>query len=116
MTPDDELRPSSRANRFADRRAIYNSVHGRDVETYDIMALNGLHTDIPKFKDHDAVIALARHFAPVHRKRKSRFTTEVVKDRNGEDVWIVGELGEMPRSAMLDLAKGYRNQPTRWGL
>jgi len=86
----------------------------RDLNQFDIDAIGGRNADLPKFKDHKSVVALCRHFIGVYRKRVDPRSLEVVKDENGEEVWIVGELGEMPRSEMVDLAKEYDRLPGRF--
>ena len=91
---------------------LYNAVPRIVVEEYDVMALTHQNYDLPRFREHDAVIALARQFKPVHRKRISRYSTDVVR-RNGEDIWIVGNK-EMPRSQMIALAWECRNLPGKW--
>ena len=89
-------------------------IPARDLNQFDIDAIGGRNNDLPKFKDHKAVLALCRHYIGVYRKRVSSTSLEVCRDENGEEIWIVGELGEMPRSEMLDLAKEYDRIPGRF--
>lgn len=91
---------------------LLNGSTYREVETFDLMAINGLNTDLPNDKHHEQVKTLRRHFVPVYRKRVSDKATQVVRE-NDEDIWIVGE-EEMPASAMLELAKQYEHLPWRF--
>jgi hypothetical protein len=84
-----------------------------DLEQYDLDALNGRNKDLPKFRHHDSVIALCRHFCPVHRKRLTDKALTVAINENGEEIWIVGG-EEMPTSAMLKLAEEYTDKPGRY--
>ena len=95
-------------------RTLYWSASSLEVEAYDLAAINGQNTDLPREKHGEQLRTLRRHFVPVHRKRVSEKTVEVVTDENGEDIWIVGDAGEMPTSEMLDLAREYDRLPPRF--
>ena len=97
-------------------RHIFNGITNRELEQFDLDAINGKNADIPRFKEHTSVLALCRHFVGVFRKRVDPKSLEVAKDENGEDIWIVGELGEMHLSEMLELAAEYDRLPGRFKL
>lgn len=104
------MRPST----FAHIMNLYACVPPCELEAFDLMAINGRNTDIPKFKDHASVLTLCGHFVPVHRMRVSEKSTEVVTDEaTGEDIWIVGDR-TMLRSEMLRLAREYADKPRKF--
>lgn len=45
---------------------------------------------LPDTKERYFVVAARKYWKPVYRKRDSIFNTVVVQ-RNGEDIWVVGE-------------------------
>jgi hypothetical protein len=77
-----------------------------EVETFDVMAINGHNTDLPLDKHHEQVRTLRRHFVPVHRVRVDDRDIKVQRNEAGEELWRVGDQ-TMPESEMLELAREY---------